>query len=215
MSIELHRVADLVNDFYKVDLLTRSRKRQYLDSRCMFYKLSREYVDRCSLQELANFVGLNHASVISALKVADNLLWSDKQFEDNYITLKKTLDFIMANPYEKYLGKEDMMQHEIMNYIKKHYPDVLAIHVPNESKRSTFERYKFKMLGGMSGIPDVLIFRANKEFYGLAMELKVGYNKPTENQLKCLDLLKKENWKVCWLNDYEKAIDIINEYLSK
>ena len=213
--MNLERVADLVSDIYDIDIFNISRKRKYCDSRSMFYKLSREYVKDVSLTEIANFVNKNHASVIQGLKQFDNLIYSDNDFKDNYLTLKESINSIMANPYEKYLGKEDIMQHDIMNHIKKEYPDVLAIHVPNESKRSPFERYKFKMLGGMAGIPDVLIFRSNKDFNGLAMELKVGYNKPTENQLKCLDLLKKEKWKVCWINDYEKAIDIINEYLSK
>ena len=45
-----------------------------------------------------------------------------------------------------------------MNYIKMQYPGAFAIHVPNEGKRSPFERYKFKYLGGTPGIPDILVF---------------------------------------------------------
>ena len=48
------------------------------------------------------------------------------------------------NPYQKYLGKEDILQSSVMNYLKLNYPNVFAIHVPNEGKRSPFERYKFK-----------------------------------------------------------------------
>ena len=95
------------------------------------------------------------------------------------------------NPYQKYLGKEDVLQSSVMNYLKLNYPNVFAIHVPNEGKRSPFERYKFKYLGGISGVPDLLIFAQNKKYCGLAIELKVGYNKPTESQQSCLESLKK------------------------
>ncbi len=118
------------------------------------------------------------------------------------------------NPYQKYLGKEDILQSSVMNYLKLNYPNVFAIHVPNEGKRSPFERYKFKYLGGISGVPDLLIFAQNKKYCGLAIELKVGYNKPTESQQSCLESLKKANWDALWSNDLEKTIKIINNYFN-
>ena len=68
------------------------------------------------------------------------------------------------NPYEKYLTKEDRLQNSVINYIKMQYPGTFAIHVPNEGKRSPFERYKFKYLGGTAGVPDILVF-ASKSFH--------------------------------------------------
>lgn len=118
------------------------------------------------------------------------------------------------NPFLKYMTKEDNMQHAIMNYIKFNYPDVLAIHVPNEGKRSPFERYKFKFLGGVAGVPDILIFKSNDSYCGLAIELKVGYNKPTANQLNCLKQLKKGNWAALWSNNSNEVIRIIDRYFN-
>ena len=60
-----------------------------------------------------------------------------------------------------------------------------------------------------------MIFRSNGEKNGLAIELKVGYNKPTENQLESIEKLKKENWECHWLNDYDKVIQVIEDYFSK
>ncbi len=93
----------------------------------------------------------------------------------------------MPNPFNKYLGKEDRMQNKVMSYIKYNYPSAICSHVSNEGKRSPFERYKMKFLGAKAGIPDVMIFSLNKEFNGLAFDLKVGYKKPygkTEKRVK-------------------------------
>ena len=118
------------------------------------------------------------------------------------------------NPFNKYLGKEDKLQHEVMNYIKLQYPKVLAIHVPNEGKRTPFERYKFKVLGGVAGVPDVMIFASNGDYSGLAIELKVGKNRPTKNQLDCIDLLNKAGWYATWVNSFGKAKKTIDQYFD-
>lgn len=101
-----------------------------------------------------------------------------------------------------------------MNYISTQYPKVFAIHVPNEGKRSPFERYKFKYLGGVSGVPDILIFHRKAFLSGLAIELKVGYNKPTPNQKKCLKRLENANWVATWVNNFDDAKEIIDKYLK-
>ena len=56
----------------------------------------------------------------------------------------------MPNPFNKYLGKEDQMQNQVMNYLKYNYPKALFTHISNEGKRSPFERYKMKFLGSKS-----------------------------------------------------------------
>ncbi len=119
-----------------------------------------------------------------------------------------------ANPFEKYLTKEDKLQHRIISYLKYQYPNLLFAHVPNEGKRTVFERYKFKYLGGKSGIPDLLIFYTNKKYSGLAIELKVGYNKPTANQKEWLKQLNTNNWLAVWSNNYDECINIIQKYLN-
>jgi hypothetical protein len=118
------------------------------------------------------------------------------------------------NPFEKYLSKEDRLQNTVMHYLKLKYPFALSIHVPNEGKRSPFERYKFKYLGGMSGVPDVLVFSQNASKCGLAIELKVGYNKPTENQKKLLEALILANWEAHWVNNLDDAIKLIDNYFK-
>lgn len=214
---DLHLIYSIVCDHFLLDLSTRSRKRCYVDARNLYYKLSRELLN-VSYPSIADLVNKNHATIIHGVKQVEFLITYDENTKNNYLTLKKIcINKVenLANPYEKYLGKEDILQHQVIEYIRLKYPSVYAIHVPNEGKRSSFERFKFKYLGGQPGIPDILIFKAGGNGrYGLAIELKVGYNKPTEHQFKALNNLRSENWEVHWSNNYEKTIDIIDAYLD-
>lgn len=96
----------------------------------------------------------------------------------------------MKNPFQRFLGKEDLLQNQVMKYLSYKYPKALFTHVANEGKRTPFEQYKMKYLGTKPGIPDLMIFTPNAKRSGLAIELKAGYNKPTENQKSGLNRLK-------------------------
>tara|TARA_R100000734_G_C3314148_1_gene105650 strand:+ start:1153 stop:1524 length:372 start_codon:yes stop_codon:yes gene_type:complete len=120
----------------------------------------------------------------------------------------------LANPYYKYLGKEDILQNNVMTYLKLQYPYALFTHIPNEGKRTKFEQFKLKYLGTKPGVPDVMIFTPNKNRNGLAIELKAGYNKPTENQKIWLGLLSNANWSTHWSNDFDECKIIIDKYFN-
>lgn len=118
------------------------------------------------------------------------------------------------NPYIKYLGPEDKLHRSVLDYVKLAYPNALITHPANEGKRSKFEQFKLKYLGVTSGIPDILIFTPSEKFSGLAIELKVNYNKPTTKQLQWLEDLKKCNWYTTWTNNFDTTKDIIDNYFT-
>ena len=214
---DLRLVRKIVNNYFEININNKSRKRDFVDARRFYYHLSREFVQNATLEKIGSLVNRDHASVNFGIKTLNSFLEYDKNTQNNYLTLKQIclskLDEL-ANPYEKYLSKEDKLQHSVMEYLSFQHPDIYAIHCANEGKRSPFERFKFKYLGGKAGVPDILIFRSNGVKNGLAIELKVGYNKPTDNQKEALERLRKENWECHWTNDYDKTIEIIDKYLS-
>ena len=53
----------------------------------------------------------------------------------------------LANPYEKYLSKEDKLQHSVMEYLG-FSTQIFMLFTVLMIKRSPFERFKFKYLGG-------------------------------------------------------------------
>ena len=90
----------------------------------------------------------------------------------------------------------------------------LMFHVPNEGKRSVYTGAELKRAGLKKGVPDVMLPVARKKYNGLAIELKAGSNKPTEDQKKWLTGLAKEGWLcyVCW--GYEAAAAVLSDYMG-
>jgi len=211
-------VQDTIEEYVGFAIDENSRVRQVVDARKIYYKICRDNIYGVSFQMLADSMKQNHATVMVNLNKLNDYMEYDQPLLDLYlnlesICLKKIQN--LKNPFHKYLGKEDHFQNQVMTYLKTAYPRVFAIHVPNEGKRSPFERYKFKFLGGVSGVPDVLIFHQNGDKSGLAIELKVGSNKPTENQIKCLNKLKGNGWETIWSNDFDEVKTEIDKYLKK
>jgi len=101
-----------------------------------------------------------------------------------------------------------------MKYISTKYSGTFAVHIPNEGKRSKFEQFKLKKMGVVAGMPDVMIFDPRGIYSGLAIELKAGYNKPTESQKKCLRELENRKWKVMWSNSLDEVLKSIDNYLK-
>lgn len=75
------------------------------------------------------------------------------------------------NPFYKYLGKEDHLQKQVIDYLKFQY-NVKAIPCNTESKKTKFEQFKFKYLGGYRGVLDLFIPVSKGKYHGLFIELK-------------------------------------------
>jgi hypothetical protein len=114
--------------------------------------------------------------------------------------------------YEKYKGREEFLQKAVARYLDT--IRVLWFHCPNEIKASPQYLKKRKLLGVKSGVPDVCILEPNKDYKGLFIELKVGYNKPSENQKKWIENLEKRGYKTLISYSLDEVIDVVNDYLN-
>lgn len=90
----------------------------------------------------------------------------------------------------------------------------LAFHVPNEGKFPIQYRVKLKSLGVKSGVPDIIIPVACGKYHGLAIEMKVKPNKPSEIQKEWLKHLTFYGWlaKVCY--GWQEATDLVANYIK-
>jgi len=224
----LNTLKKFVENHYQInDISAYNRTDKYVEARAIFSIIARQNT-YLTLKEIGKYINRGHDTVSHHNKKKYNSWLSTPKYNfqklqniqiiyNNFRAQYKN-EFILfemkKNPYEAYLGKEDILQASVMDYIKLKYPSVLAIHVPNEGKRTTFERYKFKYLGGKAGVPDILIFSQNKYKCGLAIELKAGYNKPTENQIDCLERLRKANWTALWSNNFDDTVLSIDNYFN-
>ena len=118
---------------------------------------------------------------------------------------------IKPNPdFKKYVGTEDNFQKAVARYL-----DTIGafwFHCPNGGSRNAIEASKLKAMGVKAGIPDCLILDQRKGYSGLAIELKVGYNKPSEHQLSIFDKLVAANWMVCVSWSLDEVIEMIDFY---
>ena len=82
------------------------------------------------------------------------------------------------------------------------------------------QRNKAKATGYRKGIPDLIIYEPIKKldsdeyFHGLAIELKVGYNKPTEDQWHWILELRKRDYIAEVCHDLDNAISVIETYMG-
>jgi hypothetical protein len=217
MTMELNKqILKIISDELGVDLSRRTRKRDYVEGRFIYFDFCRNHLN-FSLEKAGKTLGYDHATVMHSVKQCKNLCEVDPSFKRKYDLLLLKVDEkigLLANPYDKYLGKEDVLQRGVIAYMKAQYPQAFVVHIPNEGRRSMFERYKFKTLGGVSGMPDIMVFNPNNKRNGLAIELKAGTNKPTKNQLDCLKRLQELDWEAFWSADFEYIKQRIDQYFN-
>lgn len=125
----------------------------------------------------------------------------------------KLPDVIKPSPdYPKYKGSEDQLQKAVAKYL-----DLVGsfwFHCPNGGSRNGIEAAKLKGMGVKPGIPDCLILDQKHGYAGLAIELKVGYNKPSEQQLEVFDKLVQHNWMVVVSWSLEEVIALVDWYFT-
>ena len=76
------------------------------------------------------------------------------------------------------------------------------------------QRNKAKATGYRKGFPDIFIYEPRGSYHGLAIELKVGYNKPTVEQLTWLNKLTERGYLAMTSKGLDQTIEIINNYLK-
>lgn len=92
---------------------------------------------------------------------------------------------ITKNPFYKYLTVEDTEHIKVVNFLASDFPDVIAFHVPNSSKKTPFDRFKHSIMGVLKGICDFVILHPKYKtiiendkpkkilvYHGLVIELK-------------------------------------------
>ena len=106
---------------------------------------------------------------------------------------------------------ESQEQEVVIKYCD--YKRIPIFHIPNGGSRNRIEAANLKRQGVKAGVPDLMLPVAKQGYNGLFIEMKVGYNKPTDNQLKWARILSKNGYlvKTCW--GAEEAINLITNYM--
>ena len=107
---------------------------------------------------------------------------------------------------------EHTLQVACVNWFRLQYPRELIFSIPNGGHRAYSTAKRLKAEGTTAGILDLCIPTPMGEYHGLYIEMKYGYNKPSEAQKKIMAYLTKKGYlcAVCWSLD--EFMQTINNY---
>jgi hypothetical protein len=109
--------------------------------------------------------------------------------------------------------KEYQLQKAVCNYLD--YKKILYCgSMGGQYQKFHSQRNKAKATGYKRGFPDLFIYEPRGDYHGLAIELKVGYNKPTNEQLAWIEELSERGYKAIVANGLDETIVTIEKYLS-
>lgn len=98
--MELEKIKELVEDYYGLDILLKSRKKLYVQARAVYYYLAREFTDN-SLKTIGEIVGKDHATVLYFLSEIAYMRKFDSNFNENFYELYEiTKDLQRVNKVE-------------------------------------------------------------------------------------------------------------------
>ena len=113
---------------------------------------------------------------------------------------------------------EDQAQRNVFDWArwqKGKYPQLKAMyHAANEGKRSVRAGAELKRQGMKPGVSDICLPYASGKYNNLYVELKVGNNKASDNQLKFIDTINGIGGKAVIAYGSEAAISVITAYLE-
>ncbi len=103
-------------------------------------------------------------------------------------------------------------QAELVNWARK--KGLPLISIPNSGKRSLWQGQKEKAMGLTVGVSDLFLAMPNHKYHGYWIEMKAKGKKPTELQRDWLKKMLNYGYAADWFDDWEKAKDSIEFYLT-
>lgn len=87
-------------------------------------------------------------------------------------------------------------------------------HITNEGKRSKYTGGTLKRMGLRKGFPDLCVPVPKGRFHGFYIEMKVDNNKPSNDQMKWLKILKNNGYATAICYSADEAIKLIEKYMK-
>lgn len=112
---------------------------------------------------------------------------------------------------------EDTLQKSCVQWFDLQYGHLswALFHVPNGGQRNAKEAAKFKAMGVRPGVPDLILILPRGGYHYLALELKVGKNKQTENQKWYQSKMTENGGKYVVIRSLDDFIETVNTYLHQ
>jgi len=95
----------IVEEFYSLDITTKTRERNYVEARAMYYKIVRDNT-KLSLEVIGKSVNRNHATVLHGIKTLSNWIDTEIIIKARYLLLKDQIEEIKSIASNRNLIKE-------------------------------------------------------------------------------------------------------------
>lgn len=115
---------------------------------------------------------------------------------------------------EAYQGYEDDLQQACANYMRYQHANLLCYHVPNGGKRNGREAAKFKALGVVPGVPDLIIDYPAGGYHGARVELKTKGGRIQDSQIKILNKLANTGYLCAVIYNFNAFKKFITDYTN-
>lgn len=103
---------------------------------------------------------------------------------------------------------EASLQASVVQYIRTVAPRCLCLHVPMGGLRTKAEAAKIKWMGGMAGVPDLIVVDERGRALFLEIKTAVGVLSKSQKDFRDLCLANHWPWAVC------RSINDVREFLA-
>lgn len=123
-------------------------------------------------------------------------------------------------------GKEEIEHRRVCEYLQLKYPKVVFTTDASGVRMPMGLAVKFSKLKSERGIPDLLVLKPNRKYYGLFIELKrtgetvfkkdgeIKSNEHYKEQLDVIHKLEQEGYYATFAIGYDQAVKIIDNYMK-
>lgn len=114
-------------------------------------------------------------------------------------------------------SKEAQLQSACVRYFRYRYPKYkrLLFHVPNGGSRNVIEAANLKEQGVVSGVADLILLKPKHNYGSLCIELKIGRNKQTENQIQWARDATEEGNLYRVVTNFDQFKDLVDWYMNQ
>lgn len=122
----------------------------------------------------------------------------------------------LQNKHKKPKAHEETdIQIKLVEWMTTSYPDLIFTCTTAGLNLPIRHAVRLKRMGLRKSFPDLAIFKARSNFYGLLIELKTDAGKASRNQIEMAKRLNNEGYKTVVCYGLEEAKNQITEYLGK
>jgi len=127
----------VIQEFLEVDITTKSRKQEFINARMIYYKILRDL--KYSWTAIGLSVKKNHATILHAVRVFDDLITYDSELKKSYEIIK---DIYFEGYHE---GKDPLFyitRAELITLVKSLENQLKILTLDNESLKKRLKTYK-------------------------------------------------------------------------